>query len=120
MQTNQNKDQSQRDENGRFRKGNRGGPGNPWTRQSARLRKALLDAVSTHELRAVIRVLKEKAHAGDLPAIRLLLSYGLSTSANAIIRSELQKHFLEVLVVKLIEADSKRVKRQTDRTDSDR
>ena len=55
MDTNQNttanasqpaNETAQREEDGRFRKGNRGGPGNPFARQMAQLRKAALAAVT--------------------------------------------------------------------------
>ena len=55
---------NERDENGHFRKGNRGGPGNPFARQIARLRKALLDAVSEADLVEVIEMLKAQGQGG--------------------------------------------------------
>jgi hypothetical protein len=42
---------AQRDDKGQFRKGNRGGPGDPFARRRAHLRHVLLDAVSDEELR---------------------------------------------------------------------
>jgi hypothetical protein len=36
----------ERQSNGRFAKGNRGGPGNPFARKTAQLRQALVDAVT--------------------------------------------------------------------------
>ena len=69
--------QPERDENGHFRKGNRGGPGNPFARQIARLRKVLLDAVSEADLVEVIEMLKRKAKEGDVAAAKLLLSYSI-------------------------------------------
>ena len=66
-----------RDENGHFRKGNRGGPGNPFARQIARLRKALLEAVCEADLVEVIEMLKRKAKEGDVAAAKLLLSYSI-------------------------------------------
>src|SRR5271167_4274963 len=67
----------ERDENGHFRKGNRGGPGNPFARQIARLRKVLLEAVSEADLVEVIEMLKRKAKEGDVAAAKLLLSYSI-------------------------------------------
>ena len=69
--------QPERDEHGQFRKGNRGGPGNPFARQIARLRKALLDAVSEADLVEVIEMLRRKAKEGDVAAAKLLLSYSI-------------------------------------------
>lgn len=62
-----------RDAGGRFAKGNPGGPGNPHARQVAELRSALLSAVSTDDLLAVIKALIQKAQDGDVPATKLLL-----------------------------------------------
>src|SRR5438105_853177 len=64
-----------RDRKGRFGKGNQGGPGNPFARQTARLRQLLLESVSEDDLRAIIATVKEKALEGDLGAVKLLLSY---------------------------------------------
>jgi hypothetical protein len=64
-----------RDANGRFGKGNAGGPGNPFARQTARLRQALVDAVTPDDMRAIAGGLKTKAVQGDVPAAKLLFSY---------------------------------------------
>src|SRR5437773_3339300 len=64
-----------RDVHGRFRKGNPGGPGNPFARKVAALRQALLDSVSEQDLKDVVEVLKLKARQGDTAAIKLLLQY---------------------------------------------
>ncbi len=74
---------SERDEHGHFRAGNRGGPGNPFARQIARLRQALLNAVSEADLLEVIEMLKRKAKEGDVAAARLLLSYTIGKPAPA-------------------------------------
>jgi len=60
---------------GRFAKGNRGGPGNPFARQTARLRQAALDATSPEDVRNIFDALKKKALEGDVPAAKLVLSY---------------------------------------------
>jgi hypothetical protein len=64
-----------RDVHGRFRKGNQGGPGNPFARKVAALRQALLDSVSEQDLKAIVEMLKRKARQGDTAAIKLLLQY---------------------------------------------
>ena len=61
-----------RDAQGRFTKGNAGGPGNPYGKRVARLRSMILEAVSDDDLRAVVAALLERARAGDLAAIKLL------------------------------------------------
>jgi hypothetical protein len=50
-----------RDERGRFATGNMGGPGNPFSRQVAALRKALLDVVSEEDMRKIAHMLVVQA-----------------------------------------------------------
>src|SRR5207244_2321659 len=66
-----------RTNNGQFAPGNKAGRGNPFARQVALLRKALLDAVTPETLMAIAVKLSETALAGDLAAIKLLFSYVL-------------------------------------------
>src|SRR5207244_3383920 len=66
---------SGRDANGRFVKGNPGGPGNPFARKVAALRKALINFVTVDDMKHVAFILKEKAMSGDLAAIKLLFQY---------------------------------------------
>src|SRR5262249_48282926 len=54
--------------NGRFAKGNPGGPGNPHARKMAALRKAFLDAVTDEDMMEVTRAVLAKAKGGDLAA----------------------------------------------------
>ena len=65
----------ERTEKGQYAAGNKGGPGNPFARQVAALRKALLDAVTPEDLAEVTKALLAKAKAGDVPAARVLLGY---------------------------------------------
>src|SRR5439155_3124311 len=51
---------SGRDANGRFVKGNPGGPGNPFARKVATLRRALIDFVTGDDREHVAVILKEK------------------------------------------------------------
>jgi hypothetical protein len=66
-----------RDAHGRFRPGNQGGPGNPFARKVAALRKTLLDCVSEQDLKDMAEALKLKARQGDTAAIKLLLQYSV-------------------------------------------
>jgi hypothetical protein len=75
---------SQHDANGRFVRGNAGGPGNPFGRQVAELRRALLDAVTSDKLRQLVDALLERAIAGDNAAARLVLQYALGKPAQAV------------------------------------
>jgi hypothetical protein len=64
-----------RDANGRFARGNPGGPGNPYYRRQAQLERALLDGVTEDDVRSVMQVLLGLARGGDLAAIKLYLQY---------------------------------------------
>lgn len=66
-----------RDSRGRFAKGNSGGPGNPFGRQVATLRKVLLSCVSEEDMAAIGNKLVEMAKNGNIQAIKLLFSYTL-------------------------------------------
>src|SRR5262245_46455806 len=73
-----------RDAKGRFSKGNKGGPGNPFARKVAALRKALVDFVSEDDLKHIVFVLKMKAERGDIAAIKLLFQYVLGKPTEAV------------------------------------
>jgi hypothetical protein len=70
-------DHNGRDNRGRFVAGNRGGPGNPFARQTAALRKAAVDAVTAEDVAAIMAVLVEKAKGGDTAAAKLVLGYAV-------------------------------------------
>ena len=69
---------------GRFRKGNAGGPGNPFARRMAAMRQVLLDAVTDEEMRVVVGQLMVMAKLGDLAAIKLVLQYTLGKPSEAV------------------------------------
>jgi hypothetical protein len=62
---------------GKFSFGNKGGPGNPFARQVAQLRKALVDAVTVERIQAIAAKLLELAEAGNVQAAKLVFSYVL-------------------------------------------
>lgn len=66
-----------RDGRGRFTPGNRGGPGNPHAAQVARLRAAMLEAITPEDVAAAIRALADAARQGNVQAIRELLDRGI-------------------------------------------
>src|SRR5262249_58296992 len=66
---------SGRDGSGRFAAGNRGGPGNPFARQTAAARKAIADAVTAEQLAAIAAVMGKKALEGDVAAAEPGFSY---------------------------------------------
>ena len=60
--------------NGRFAKGNPGGPGNPYARRVAQLRAVIADAVTDEDLLAIVGALVERAKKGDVAAARELFN----------------------------------------------
>jgi hypothetical protein len=72
-----------RDHDGRFTKGNPGGPGNPFASQVARFKKVLLETLTDEDMQAITRKLIELAKDGDLHAIKLLLAYTLGKPGQA-------------------------------------
>lgn len=68
-----------RDAQGRYMAGNPGGPGNPYARRVARLRSLLLETVTEEDLRQIIEALVRQAKAGDMAAVRELLTRCLGT-----------------------------------------
>lgn len=70
---------------GRFLKGHCGGPGNPNIARLAEYRKAMREAVTPGQLRAVLRKLLSKAQGGDVLAAKILLdrTLGKVTAAPA-------------------------------------
>ena len=64
-----------RDDEGRYTRGNPGGPGNPYARQVAKLRSRLIQSVTDEDFDEVAAKLIELAKGGDVPAIKLFLSY---------------------------------------------
>jgi hypothetical protein len=73
-----------RDARGRFARGNIGGPGNPFARQSAAFRKALCDSVTDDDIQTLTRTLLDKAKGGDVAAIKLLFAYTIGRPADAV------------------------------------
>jgi hypothetical protein len=70
--------QTGRDGKGRFMPGAPPGPGrpaNPYARQQAALRVAVLDEVDERDLRAVVRTLLRLAKRGNVPATELLFKW---------------------------------------------
>src|SRR5436190_21427734 len=65
----------ERDGGGRFTAGNKGGPGNPFARQTAAFRKSIHAAVTAEQLAAVAGVVLQRALGGDMAAAKLLFSY---------------------------------------------
>ena len=67
--------------NGRFAKGNPGGPGNPFARQVAAFRQEFMAATTKEDIAAIARAMIEKAKDGDCAAARIVLQYTLGKPA---------------------------------------
>ncbi len=65
------------DERGRFVPGNPGGPGNPYARRVAELRRVMLECVTSQEMEIIVGELLVQAKCGKLGAIKLLFQYVL-------------------------------------------
>jgi hypothetical protein len=63
--------------NGCFATGNRGGPGNPFARQTAALRAYLINHVTERDIQDILDILLLNAKGGHLPSIKFLFSYVL-------------------------------------------
>ena len=72
-----------RDAKGRFARGNEGGPGNPFARQTAQLRQAVLETMNEAEVRLITQRLLTLALQGDLQAIKLVLAYAIGKPQDA-------------------------------------
>ncbi len=68
---------------GRFAPGNPGGPGNPHAPTVARLRAAILAAVTPDDIEAIVRALVHRAKGGDLGAARELLDRAIGKATDA-------------------------------------
>jgi hypothetical protein len=75
---------SGRDERGRFAPGNGGGPGNPFARQVAKLRAALVQRVTEEDMAQIAEQLIVQAKSGNMAAIKLLFQYVLGKPADTV------------------------------------
>jgi hypothetical protein len=66
-----------RDAKGHFTIGNPGGTGNPFARQVAALRQALINSVTPEDIQAVAQALIQRASEGNVQAAKLLFSYAI-------------------------------------------
>src|SRR5258708_1902996 len=72
-----------RDLHGRFAPGNRAAVGNPYATRIAKLRSALLGAVTDDDVRKVIKALVKEAKAGNIPAVKELFDRTLGKPVEA-------------------------------------
>jgi hypothetical protein len=83
-----------RDGGGRFAPGNAGGPGNPHAAKVARLRAALLDAVTPEHIERIAAALVREAEAGNVAAAREVLQrcLGEPSAIDTLARIEQLEH----------------------------
>ena len=70
-----------RDKKGRFSKGCKGGPGNPYVRRLAEYRKAINDAVTPEDIRYIVKKIVVLAKSGSLVAAKELLDRAIGRAA---------------------------------------
>lgn len=90
-----------RDPNGRFARGNPGGPGNPHAGQVAKLRAAILRAVYEGDIETIIAKLVEQAREGDLAAAREVLDRTIGKASQSDLLARIEA--LETIAVGLSE-----------------
>jgi len=79
-----------RNEKGRFLPGNRAAKGNPYARHVAKLRAALMRAVTPLDVQEIIDSLVRAAKAGDINAARIILERTLGKPLEADIIERLE------------------------------
>lgn len=82
---------SDRDAKGRFRKGNAGGPGNPFSAQAAKLRRELFSVVTPARLRKIVESVVRQAEGGDLIAAKLVIERVLGPPVGLDLLERLEK-----------------------------
>src|SRR5262249_36747143 len=84
--------------NGRFEKGWKGGPGNPFNKQVQQLRSALLNTVTTEDMVAIVKKLIALAKKGSIPAAKELLDrvLGKATTPIELTNAEVQRRVEEM------------------------
>ena len=70
--------------NGQFGDGNKYGKGNPHGQKVAQLRTAMMEAITSEDIQAIVGALITKAKEGDIPAIKILLPYMVGLAPQAI------------------------------------
>ena len=81
---------SDRAKSGRFAPGNPGGPGNPHAATVAKLRAAILAAITPEDIEEIVRTMIKRAKGGDMVATKELLdrAIGRPTDGDLSLRIE--------------------------------
>jgi hypothetical protein len=96
---------SYRGEDGRFLKGNPGGPGNPHIRQVARLKAALYESITPDDVHALMRRMLDEALAGNVAAARLVVEHTLGKPLPGSTASALDAELAEQYSLDLLSSD---------------
>jgi hypothetical protein len=88
---------SKRDAKGRYVKGSRGGPGNPFARKTAQLRSAFVQAATQKDMRAMFDSMKARAIEGDVQAFKAVMSYCVGKPAHMENPDTLDQHELQTI-----------------------
>ncbi|MDD5728621.1 MAG: hypothetical protein PHV59_08665 [Victivallales bacterium] len=86
-----NGDNGGRDSAGRFTKGNPGGKGNPYAKQVAQLRAAMMKAVTKKDIQDIVKKLVTEAKTGNIRAIDLLLTRIFGTPVSVDVLEEINE-----------------------------
>ena len=82
-----------RDVHGRFAPGNTGGPGNPYARQVAALRREVFAFLAEGgNLRRLLAALLDRAEKGDNVAARMLMTHGLGREVAPVHPDDVEAH----------------------------
>ena len=73
-----------RDARGRFVPGNPGGPGNPFARQVAQIRREILANLTSQDIYYIVETFKLKAIRGDLGAAKFLFQYAVGKPGDTV------------------------------------
>jgi hypothetical protein len=80
-----------RDSLGRFLKGHRGGPGNPFNKRTQEFRAAIMEAATKDDLADVIRAMFTKAKAGDVGAANFIFDRLIGRASPVDVLERLEK-----------------------------
>src|SRR5687768_14507095 len=80
------------DARGRFKKGNPGGPGNPYARETALIRQMVHEEADVECLRVILRAIIARAKEGDLAAARFVYTYAYGKPTTPIDPDRLDLH----------------------------
>lgn len=96
------------DNKGRFKKGNKGGPGNPQLQNLAKYKRALGRAVKAKDIRDILIQLIGKAKNGDVMAAKVILDRCLGKVPQAIeFKGENALQSVQITFAKLEEDEKK-------------